>query len=124
MNKLKIMYLLPPIVLIIFLLPIEIGAIRYIPRMILGGDFSWFFFILPIYLGFLAFPAYFYVVVRDVKKKSVKSLVCWWIRISFVLAMISCLYGSYVGRILIIPIPLALICFILCVRLLYRFEQE
>ncbi len=117
----KLIYLIPPILLIILLFPVEWAGIN----SLFHGDFSMFLDVLPIYIPFLTFPAYYYVVVYDVDKKTVNDVTRWWVRISFILAMVPYVYVPIaLWSRLPIVIPFALLFLFIYAQLLYRFEQN
>lgn len=120
----KLLYLLPPFLLILLLLPLVEVALISIPTLMLGQDSIGLTYFLPIYLGLISLPGYFYIVLSDAKKGSSNHLVFWWVRTSLALAIISCLYGACLGLALPIVIPIAVMCSIVCARLLYRFEKS
>ncbi len=119
----KILMVVPVVLLLLLLYPVEVMAIYYFPKFIFHGDFSEIYFYLPIYLGFLALPGYLYVALSKECRGFVNVWVRWWVRLSLLAAIVACILGSYVGRYLYLHFPLTLICIVICSRLLYSFER-
>lgn len=119
----KILYLAPPLAIMVGLLPLISELPPFLPKGTTNFNYFMVVIVIPYYLGLLSWPAYIFLIFSKKDFKLLSKTKCQLIRIGMLMAILCSIFGIFIGYMLPFLSLLALITLILCVILMSKFEK-